>query len=205
MINILNTNEVTDFLIRNPEITINQLFFCLLHMHDQEFIRKNGLQKIERPLSRLYAYYDSRGGKNNAFVSNDFKTLLDKEFIKVHGNTYRIDLITVTEKFKRELYGEKIKFEEFIDKYPNYITNFDHPGKPMINLKVFRNRIGTEKSYLSKVKTNKAHNRVLDILDWAIDNNQINMNIENFIESEMWDQLDQLREETGLNHNIVDV
>lgn len=203
MISILNTNEVTKFLIDNPKITINQVFFCLLHMHDQEYMKLNALPGIRRPLSLIYAYADTRKGLSHTFSLNEIMELEKLGYIKRYGTKYTMDLITVTEKFKRALYGKAIMFEEFRDKYPSYVDNFHHPGKPVIFLN--KRSEGLDKKYIAKVKTYKAHERILEILDWAIENKLINMNIESFIDSNMWDELDKLRTESPSSSNFTEL
>lgn len=197
MTSILDTNELVNFLNKNPDIGMNQLLFCLLHHHDEQYMKKNGMTRIKRPLSVLYAYIDShsivneKGKKVPPFKRSEIEALIEKGYIAKLGSKISMDMIQVTKKFKQDFFGN-YEFEEFFEEYPTFVPNWNHPSHPDIKLKGSDKEL-IEKLYKKKIKTEASHNRVVEIVKWAKENNQINMNIENFIRSEMWDQLEQIK------------
>lgn len=201
MTSILDANTVVSFLIKHPNVSMNQFLFCILHLYDEEYKKRNGLTKIERPLSKMYAYIDARSYKEGKsiikpFNKDEIESLIDQGFMEKLGNRFSIDMLRVTKKFKRELYGESYEFKEFVDAYPTYIPNFNHPARPDINLKSTNLEL-LEREYLKKIKTEKAHERVIELVSWARDNNLINTTIENFVKGEMWEHIEEQKHKSS--------
>lgn len=187
MTSILDINEVTRFLIKHPNWSIDQLFFCLMHIYDDNHCRANGRTKIERPISLMYAYFDSRG--IDAFDVDEIHWLVEEGYVEQIGNKIKIDMVRVTRKFHKEFFG-LIDFDELYRLYPSFMDNWNHPSQPDIKLKA-GNKERLERQYLSTIKTEASHNRVMEITEWAKSNNELNMTIQTYIESEMWNQLEK--------------
>lgn len=182
-------------------ITANQYLLCYLLYTDQKkegkFIRKGS------EIANLYKYASANKGKI-AWTKEEVRDLVDKGFLidpaYTDKSTYPDHLI-VTEKFTENLFIRANKFEEFWEAYPFIVPNFTNPRGPSIKLKVC-DKDDVKKLYLRKVKTIAQHKEILDILEWAVENEKLNVNIKNFIASEQWKAFKQEREQNEGTGNV---
>lgn len=200
MTNIYGINDVVDFLSKYG-INAEQFIYLLLLYNDKRHGRIPGSSKISRPLSQLYKYH-----KNvKPFQKNDLEDLVDKGLIKKSGKKLVPDMLEVSDKFEKEYLGDKFKFDQLLEVYPTWVENFNHPSNPKINLKVMKDYDRTASMYNRFVKTYKMHNRVLEVVEWAKENERINLGIEKFVSSKYWESLFELQETEGKmdNHEVI--
>lgn len=188
MTNTYEVNDLVEFCVEH-DINVKQFFFCILLLYDKKYSRIEGKAEISRPLSKLYKYF-----KNvEKFSKEELQDLVDKGFLEQWGKKFKPDSLEVTDKFEKKWYGEKYKFNQFEEVYPNKtmidgkeiaINGYDDPPQ-MIRL------------YNSIVKTYKMHNRVMELTEWGRENNLINMNIKKYIASKQWENLKRAKDNGG--------
>lgn len=189
-----DVKQFTDFLVK-WKITPNQFFLCWLLFWDHKEYKGGKRPNPNDPLTFANVYRYAKKVKNwNVDEIND---LVEKGLIEnPSGKQMKIDQMKVTQKFIDELLVNKKREDEFWDAYPTWIKNFHNPSKPQINLKTcVESDIKT--LYRKFVKTKKKHERVMEILKWAKRHDKIRCNIENFVKSKMWEQLEELMEQEG--------
>jgi len=194
-----NTHEINDLIefLHKHDITIKQFTYCMLLHYDKVHSRVEGSHKISRPLSKMYKYHQNIEN----FTKSDIQDLIDKKLLKQSGKTYKPDMLEVTDKFKKNWYGDKFKIDELIEVYPSHTQNFDHPGKKPIPLCTFKDYDKLRNRYNRFVKTYKMHNRVIDLVQWAKEEEEINLGIVKFVNSKYWEELAEMKEEQGSNSN----
>jgi hypothetical protein len=200
MTNLYEINDLVDFL-SDHQITANQFMYCLLLYHDKKYSRIPGSSKISRPISQLFKYHNNV--KN--FTRGDLEDLVDKGFVISKDNKFVPDLLDISDKFVKLYLGPKYKLDQLLEVYPTWVTNFDHPGKHKINLKIMSDYESLVQRYNKLIKTDKMHNRVIELVEWANNENQINLGIEKFVASKYWEFLFELRNtsEVGSNYEVI--
>lgn len=200
MTDIHEINDLVDFLC-DKQITTKQLVYCLLLHHDKKYGRKEGTAKIVRPLSQLYKYYSNV----EQFRKSELQELIDKGLLTKNGDKFKPDMLEVTDRFLKDWYGDKYKFEGLVEVYPKWVTNFQHPSKPDANLMMISDRQALIKTYNSLVKTYKMHNRVLSVVQWGKERELIKVGIEKFVHSKHWEQLMELRDKDQEMQNYTNI
>lgn len=188
MTNIHEVNDLVDFL-EEHNITAQQFLYCLLLHYDKQHSRIEGSHKISRPLSKVYKYHQNI----DTFKKKDIQDLEDKGFIDISGDQLKLDMIEVTDKFKKKWLGDKFKFDDVKDAYPMKMPNFDHPSKPDIPLNALSDYHKTKDLYNKFVGTYKMHRRVLDLIEWGKENDKIRVGLEKFVNSKYWENLQKMR------------
>lgn len=199
MTHIYEINDLVNFLDKH-KISAEQFMYCLLLYNDKRHNRIQGTSKISRPLSQLYKYHTNI----RPFPKKDLLDLIDKKLVESNGKVLVPDALDVTDKFIKEYLGDKFKFDELYQDYPSTVANFNHPGGTRIPLKTMKNYTDTKNTYNSFVRTYKLHERIIDVVKWGKDSDNINMSLERFVSSKGWEYLFQLRDEKITdNHEII--
>jgi len=189
-----DVKQFTDFLVK-WKITPKQFFLCWLLFWDHKEYKGGKRPNPNDPhfFANVYRYAKTV----RTWDTNEVKDLVDKGLIEnPSGKNMKIDQMKVTHKFNDELLVNKKREDEFWDASPTWIKNFQNPSKPQINLKTcVESEI--KSLYRKFVKTKKKHERVMEILNWAKRHDKIRCNIENFVKSKMWKQLEELMEKEG--------
>jgi hypothetical protein len=193
-----DVTRFVDFMIEN-QITERQFLLCFLLFHDMEIVdgRKyyESNKTIERPISSIYKLtnYYKNIHKTVAWTKEDIIDLENKGFIKVVGNKYSPDMLSLQDKFMSLLVSGN-DFEEFWDTYPAFIPPFDgSKNKAYVKLKsVNKDQLAVK--YQKYVTSKEMHYRVMDILKWSIENNQVSLSIANYVDNKYWFEDEKLRE-----------
>lgn len=104
------------------------------------------------------------------------------------------DFYKVSDKFIGSVMIQMTNFEELWALYPGFCDNFQDYRGPKVPLKAVDYE-EVERLYMRSVHTKAKHTVVMKILQWAIDTTQVNMSIQKYVSSRMWDQHAQLRRE----------
>ncbi len=105
------------------------------------------------------------------------------------------DFYQVSDLFIGSVITQMTDFEEFWSLYPGFCDNFQDFRGPKVPLKAVDYE-EVEKLYMKYIHTKAKHAVVIKVLKWAIDTNQVNMSIQKYVSSRMWDQHAQLRRQT---------
>jgi hypothetical protein len=183
--------DINDYVncLNQMKITANQFLLCYLLYSDQKVEiapNKYGYIKKGTGMANLYKY----ASQNTKWTKEEIQDLIDKNYIKNRNITPDIypDYLEITDEFVEKIFNKSSSFQEFWDAYPPLVPNFSHPNGPKIKLKIC-DPDELEKLYLRKVPTVAEHKLLMDVLRWAKENNQLNINIENFVKSNHWRDL----------------
>lgn len=149
-------------------------------------------------MSSLYKYYQQSVDK---WTTEDIEALIRAGFIDANSLNSRgsvtPDNLKLTPLFLEAIFlGEK-DFEEFWSTYPGFVDNFQDARGPKVILKAV-DKDEIEELYKKRIRTQIAHEILMRSLRWGIKKNMINMRIDNFLKSEIWKELDQLRIKEGV-------
>ena len=171
---MINTKKLTSLLIK-------------YNLSPEEFYILDALYKKEH--RALKDYIESRGNFNIKIL----ETLEEKEYIQYWGKdgTYNVTDILVTDKFYNNIYiDSEIAGDEFFKTYPSFISI---DGKMIMSKKCDRD-LYVEK-YCKDIGFDKErHIKIIEGLKIAKAKSLINMAIRNFIDSQMYDILEELHD-----------
>lgn len=181
------------------KISANQYLLCYLLYTDEKI--KSGDKYIyskTKPIANIYRY----ASNVKPWTDAEMKDLIEKGYLIDKNRTSETspDFLEVTPKFIDEVFCGETHFEEFWREYPAFVANFNSPNGPKIKLKV-TDPMELEQLYVKIVKTKSEHIRVMSIMKWARDNNQLNMNIKNFVVSRIWNDLEAEKERYTNTYN----
>lgn len=182
------------------KMSANQFLLCYLLYTDQRDPNGRYIKKGEA-IANLYKYASK---SNNPWSKEEVRDLVDRGYLKdpnYHKDKTYPDYLEVTDKFCDFVFIDDSHFDELYRTFPTLIDNFKNPNGPKIKLKVC-DKYKMRDLYHKKVKSKTKHNEIMDALEWAIENDEINFNFENFIRGEMWDTLKELRKEGSDNVNM---
>jgi hypothetical protein len=144
----------------------------------------------ERKFNLIYKIFNERGG----FDIDELNDLADRGYVinlNKEDQTY-CDMYSVTEKFKKEIYGEEYSmWNELINTYPQFIfiegRRIPAQSTDLDQLKVV---------YFAKIaRSVKRHKEIIDLLTYASDHDMINMGIEKWIKGEQWKSVKAVKDE----------
>lgn len=192
---IIDINEYTDFLCRN-KMTPSQFYLCFLLYADKRIKLGDGsmvLAKKGSMTANIYKY--SR--KVGFFDFNEIEDLLKRGYIEPDGKPppqaegFYPDYYKVGYKFEEEIFIRSDSFMEVWNLYPKTIDNFHNARGPKVKLKVLKDMDVEDlaKIYHSKVTTRALHERVVESLKWAVEKGELNVSIQNFVNSHHWETL----------------
>lgn len=182
-------------------ISANQFLLCYLLHADQRVDGK--LVPKGANMSNFYKYTS----KACKWTQSEVDDLIAKGYVIDRGrpsDKTHPDYLIVTDEFVNKVFITRNKFKEFWDAYPFIVPNFNNPRGPAIKLKT-GDMEELADLYTRKVKTQALHNKILELLEWGIENNHVNMSMERFIKSQLWETLEYLRnnEDTSDNFHVV--
>ena len=183
-----NIKELVKTLVK-LKITANQFLLCyLLHVDDREngFLIKKG-----DGLASIYRY-----ASVNKWTSEEIIDLIDKGFV-INNNKpgkYDPDFLQVTEAFTSQMFAGFDRFWELHDIYPKTLQlssggRFKTTATDLDEL---------AKRYNHIIKTQAAHQSVLNITKRAIENNLINTNLFNYVTGRLWDSIAEEEQKTPM-------
>lgn len=147
------------------------------------------------PVANMYRFMDFCNKEFNkpAWTTDDLNILIDRGFVEQLGNSKSPDMLRLTDKFIDAIFTTDTEFEQFWDEYPSYADNFEHHTGPSIPLKA-TDKERLEDKFIRIVRTKKEFNELMELLQWAKEHNQVNMNIEKYLTSEQWKETRKLRD-----------
>jgi len=141
----------------------------------------------ENDYASLYKYVNENGG----FELKSLEDLENRGYLINEGgsDTSWADNYRVTNKFIKELYNTDIStaYDEFFEAYPLqiYINGKKLPGRNAT--------MKTRSFYKKSIAPKRAlHTKVMECLEWAVNNAQIHMGMERWLETEQWKTIEQL-------------
>lgn len=174
------------------KISANQFLLCYLLYTDQTDIEGKYVKKGSG-MANVYKY----STRAIPWSPEEVEDLVEKGYLE-DTNTAKDkthpDYLEVTDKFRKFVFIEESHFDELNRLFPNRIDNFNNPNGPRIKLKVC-DLAKMKELYLKKVKSKVKHRKIMEVLEWAIENDEINFNFENFIRGELWNTLFEARDE----------
>lgn len=189
---IIDSDIYTDTLIR-LKIDPEQYFLCHLLYADRRIQDGSGISRFPYKGSTTANIYKYAEGVKK-WSTDKIEDLEEKGLITKASSPsgYKDspfpDMYQVTDKFVEVVMAGGTEFEEFWATYPTYVPNFRNPRGPKINLRVC-DKDKLANSYRAKVVSKSKHDFVLDMLKWGLEKDLVKMNIENFMNSEMWEAI----------------
>lgn len=120
-------------------------------------------------------------------------SLIKKELITINGSVP--ELTKKSEKLFLSVYG----VDDFISAYPAYVV-INNKNIPLKIVNLFE----LKKAYCERVITVDEHKEILKDLQYGKINNLLNMSIVNFVESEFWNNIREIRlEKTTSSSTMV--
>lgn len=124
------------------------------------------------------------------------KGIIDKSYtVPEIGKEFDIYKLKLSPTFYKKYFKSSLEMGlELLDHYPIFITN-GNKSFPMKNIaKSFRSLEDFSFMYAKAIKFNKEkHQEILELIDWAKENNLIQFNIAEFVISRKWDDLGKLK------------
>lgn len=155
---------------------------------------------------------------NEINLKDLLQSLVDKKVI--NQSSLKINTLELLQKYptniifnknfeKAYLIDASVLFEEVWNHYPfNVYINGSPVDLRLINSKEYRNATEVAIAYAKLIKFNKeTHNRIIEALDYAVQNNLIYTNIVTFIISKGWERIWRIMEgeDSNLTFNNVTV
>jgi len=189
----LSPTEMVDIMVRF-DITAKQFLLLLILETD----KLEGRGQIEgTKVSAIANVY--RLAEREKWSFEEIDDLVAKGLIVDHTPTGPAaerssypDCYQVSDLFIGSVMTQMTNFEEFWSLYPGFCDNFQDFRGPKVPLKAVDYE-EVEKLYMKYVHTKAKHTVVMKVLQWAIDTSQVNMSIQKYVSSRMWDQHAQLR------------
>ena len=162
------------------------------------------LARDEEGHPEFFSKWFSNGGSTqlrNLFESLKNKGLIHKDY---NPSTYDPNNIEFNKNFLKSWLKNSGKMgQELFDAYPPFMTN----GSKLYPLKNIAKKYDTLDefffAYSSAIKHNpETHKKVMDLLAWGKEHNQINYGIVEFVVSHKWQELEYIKD-NGLESNIA--
>lgn len=191
-----------DFILAN-DMSVEQYVLCYLLHEDEKVVNEAVRGKLHEQhtsgITYLYKYFNQTNSSENLdeWKRKDIKHLLDLGFLEMHNtgrtkNKWSADNMSVTSEFIDSVFMHKDDFDQLLEIYPSK-TMID--GR-MARLNTISNYQQLSNQYAKFVKTKKLHRRVLRLVEWASKNNMLTVGIEKFVNSRLWEQLEEDYRET---------
>lgn len=183
----INDEKYLKFLIEN-RLNANQFLFCYL------------LATVNRNHKYMVRYT-----KEVSLLSADeVSDLVERGYLadmNSPGETYH-DMYIVLDKFKDLLFiDSEVAFEAVWKKYPRYLQERIN-GKEVSAKTTGLGKDGLAHKYGKYIGNDiQKHERVLEALDWAIDNGKVTLGIEKFVLNHIWDDWLMEKEERRNNEH----
>lgn len=181
------------------KISANQFLLCYLLYVDQRD-DEGRLVKKGSAMANLYKY----ATRATPWSKSEVRDLVDKGYLRdpnYRKDKTHPDYLEVTDKFCRFIFTSDSNFEELWNAFPTLIDNFKNPNGPRIKLKVC-DKHEMRELYKKRVRSQVKHEHVMKLVKWAVENDEINFNFQNFIRGELWETLEELRKEGSSNVNM---
>lgn len=188
-----NFDNLVDTLVE-LKINANQFLLCSLLLTDK---KQNGkFSKNKTALANVYKYaYFIKWNKS------DIEDLVEKGYLKSYNssNVFDADLMEVTPKLEKAIFASKSRFQQLLDLYPKTLPNFNGTGM----WKTTACDIDAlEEVYNKIVKTQATHDKIMKLTRWAVENNQLSTNLDNYVRGRCWMALEDIQEKYTTQDNM---
>lgn len=185
-----------DFILAN-DMNVEQYVLCYLLYEDEKVIDEAVRGKLHEQqtsgITYLYKYFNQTNSSENLveWKRKDIKHLLDLGFLEMHnaGRTnskWSADNMSVTQEFISSVFLHKDDFDQLLEVYPSKTTIDGRVAR----LNTISNYQQLTSQYAKFVKTKKLHRRILRLVEWAKKNNMLTVGIEKFVNSRLWESLE---------------
>jgi hypothetical protein len=194
-----NLTRHVRFLVDNDITAEQHLLLHCLHLDRLETMEKGRYFREaaggQRPVANLYMYHSVR-----AWTQEEITDLIKKGFVKNtgQGKEYYPDNLIVTEKFTDAIYAGRKLFYEFLELYPHFARSFRDDDSRRIPLRMVPEEHVYDE-YIKYVGSVAEHSRMMKVLEWAVEHDQINVKITNFLATRYWRQLETLMDEEDVD------
>jgi len=190
----LTPTQMVDIMIKF-QITAKQ--FLLLFILETDRLEEKGNIVDSKGGDSIQNIYRIASHLDEKWTFEEIDDLIEKGLIVDHSSRVGArsslpDNYVVTDLFTSSVMSDMTNFEEFWELYPGFCDNFQDFRGPKVPLKAVDYE-EVERLYLKYVRTKPMHALVMKVLQWAIDTNQVNMSIQKYVASKMWDQHRLLR------------
>lgn len=188
MFKYINSLEEDLQIMQYYELSAEELFLIKLIFAAQE---NNGRQ------SYIVDYFVKC--KHSALPLEQLKILAEKNVlisssIPTKGDKFIADNLVFTNKFQKDwfVYSHEAG-KDLMDKYPNYMQMHNGELLPAKNItKVYNSLESLYNAYGKSIRYNRdVHQKVLFLIDWAMQNNLLKYGIAEFVASHKWESLEQ--------------
>lgn len=188
-----NFDNLVDTLVE-LKISANQFLLCYLLLTDE---KENGKYVAnKKAMVNVYKYaYAVKWSKS------DIEDLVTKGYLKSYNklNSFEADLMVVTNKFKEDFFASQDRFSQLVSLYPKTLPNFSGTGY----WKTMATDIDALEEYYNRiVRLKSTHESIIELTQWAVDNNQINTNFENYVKGRCWDAIKELKDKYTVSDNM---
>jgi len=185
----ITPTQMVDIMIRF-QITAKQ--FLLLFILETDRLEERGHIIGSKGSDSIQNVYRIASHLNEKWTFDEIDDLIDKGLIvdhssKIGSRSSLPDNYVVTDLFTASIIADMTNFEEFWELYPGFCDNFQDFRGPKVPLKAVDYE-EVERMYMKYVRTKPKHTLVMNVLQWAIDTGQVNMSIQKYVASKMWDQ-----------------
>ena len=183
--------DVTQIVSVMSKFQISPKQFFLLFILESDRREEKGQIIGDTPLKAIQNIYRFAEMIEH-WTKEEVKDLVEKGLLLDHNipggeRSEYPDNYEITSLFEKAIFSTVSNFDEFWATYPGFIENFEDYRKPMIPLKAV-DQEEVERLYRKKVKTRQLHKQVMEALKWAVEENVINMRIDKYVSSKMWEQ-----------------
>lgn len=196
MVENIKLEDILEFCSKH-NISWDEFFLMFILYLDKRRFEGKPIPTKAHPMAMIYQYVT-----NVEVIKRDsINRLIGKGFIRLTGKGTSADDIAITDKFIDEWMVTPNKFHDFWELYPKKTENFNDPRGPAIPLRSHYEESKAE--YIKVVKSRAKHEKIMDIMSWAIANDQIRTGILNFIKGRQWEMLEEIKEEGLKDQHIM--
>lgn len=172
----------------------NQYLFCILLYNEERMDGK--FIKSGKGLSNIYKYssrYDKTGVR---WGKDDIAKLIELGYIRnTHPqNKLEPDYMEIEPLFESKVFGVISKFEQLWQTYPDTVVR---NGNRFILKSCDKNEL--EEIYNRSVPTKALQENIIHLVEWAKQNDELNISIEKFVKGQFWQTLNQIKNESSTN------
>lgn len=165
-------------------MTPSQFILCwILYLDNQEY-QGERLPEEGKAIANIYRYIELVG----KWHYDEIDDLVERGYLSGQEDAdgyFWPDKMQVTEKFSDAVFASIEDFEKFVNAYPSFVENFNDPRQGDIPLKAV-DMEKVESIFNQKVRTKAEFERLMKALKWGKENDEVKMNILNYISGEIW-------------------
>lgn len=180
---ISDIDKLIEFLAEH-NMNLRQFILCWILYDDKRRHGKN-LPVEGSSIANIYRYKELIG----PWPDEEIHDLVQRGYLfdRGSGKNYYPDQVEVSDKFVEAVFATIEDFEKFVSAYPSFVENFNDPRKGDIPLKAV-DMEKVERIFNQNVNSKMEFRRLMKALEWGKKNDEIKMNILNYVSGEIWKQ-----------------